>query len=161
MTEPKQNWEITGKDLGDDRVITTFTGTRRQAEAYHELMYDTTATKLQPLTIMDLDKIEFEGDEILIEAKHEGSLLFSFGKDEDKYWIWDEDTEEYLKHEGEVDLEKMELFAGFREATTCQTCEGKLYYPIVDCSKPASACCGGCEKMVPCDCENIKIRLED
>lgn len=159
MMGQKQNWEITGKDLGEDRVLTTFRGTRLQAELYHELMYDTEATKLQPLTIMDLDDIEFSGDNTMIEARYKGSLLVTIAEEDDKWWIYDED-EGCLKNEMEVDLDTMGRFYGFRKATTCSLCEGTGRYSIVDCSKPASSCCGGCERMVTCDCEDIEIKLE-
>lgn len=51
------------------------------------------------------------------------------------------------------------------QSIECETCQGEGYEEIVECSMPASMCCGGCVKTYSCeDCNGngtIEISMPD
>lgn len=63
------------------------------------------------------------------------------------------DEEEEDTYEPFTTKDLMLFFQSFVDINICIECEGKGYYIVYqECTKPASDCCGACERVVQCDC---------
>lgn len=63
------------------------------------------------------------------------------------------DEEEEDTYEPFTTKDLMLFFPSFVDVNICIECEGKGHYMVYqECTKPASDCCGACERVVQCDC---------
>lgn len=63
------------------------------------------------------------------------------------------DEEEEDTYEPFTTKDLMLFFPSFVDVNICIECEGKGHYEVFQmCGKPASDCCGGCSRVVQCDC---------
>jgi hypothetical protein len=70
--------------------------------------------------------------------------------------VWKDDEEEdfYIPFTTE---QLMKYFPLFRKINICKDCEGEGSYEQDTthlCTRRMNDCCGGCSKMVECDCDN-------
>lgn len=108
---------------------------------------------------MDLIKaLKEEGVVIKIQSDYLIVNGIEYGYDEvSKVFI--EYTSEGDETGNEYHLEDLMEIKSFQEANECPDCGGKGGYEVDEpCMRPASSCCGGCTKMVACNCKDIPFQ---